>query len=346
MSWEDQGRQYHMWFGHGTAPDKGKKAAPDPSITGKRTEDRVLALAYGAIAALPASLRGRAEAHYQHGTLPRLKGAMAAWIRGTRLDRDTFANRFFGREANDPVVLSLHSAALGAATATSHEDIRDAAGKLADAIKAVGVDQWPRFIAEASERARDPATQAAIERSRQPPDPARDAIRPVYPIETAIGVIGAGVVGGVGAAARAVGGAILRQVAPGSRSPTANGVAPQPSTTAPAGRPLEPAPSGPPVRLHEGQQGKHVEGSNNYIPARSTLTGNPKALLQEFAGRGQQVGRVQVGKAGSKEVFDAGKTIGIFRTEAGLSAPTTRGMIHYSNKGAHIVPAAPRNWKP
>lgn len=97
--------------------------------------------------------------------------------------------------------------------------IRDAAIKVADAIKTVGVDQWPRFVADASERARDPATQAAIEKSRQP---APDAIRPVYPIETALGVVAAGVVGGVGAAARAVGGAILRQVAPGNR-PAASG---------------------------------------------------------------------------------------------------------------------------
>lgn len=117
---------------------------------------------------------------------------------------------------------SLHSAALEAATATSHEDFRDAAGKVADAIKAVGVDQWPRFVVDASERARDPTTQAAIERSRQPPDPAREPIRPVYPVETAIGIVATGVVGGVGAAARAVGGAILRQVAPESR-PAAGG---------------------------------------------------------------------------------------------------------------------------
>jgi hypothetical protein len=192
-----------------------------------------LALAYGAIAALPASLRGRAKAQYQHGILPRLKEALTAWIRGTRLDRDTFASRFFAREANDPVVLSLHSAALGAATATSHEDIRDAAGKLADAIKAVGVDQWPRFVAEASERARDPAAQAVIERSSQPSDPARDAIRPVYPFETAIGVIGAGIVGGVAAAARAVGGAIVRQVLPENSPPpigAAGGLKPEGSS--------------------------------------------------------------------------------------------------------------------
>jgi hypothetical protein len=46
MSWEDQGRRYHMWFGHGTAADKGKKAAPGSSVVGQSTTDRVLALAY------------------------------------------------------------------------------------------------------------------------------------------------------------------------------------------------------------------------------------------------------------------------------------------------------------
>lgn len=229
MSWEDQGRQYHMWFGHGTASDRVQKEGSDPSVTGQSTDERVLALAYGAVAALPASLRRQAEAQYQRGTLTHLKGAMTAWIKGTRLDQATFAGRFFGRAANDPVVRNLHEAALDAATATSHADIRDASGKLADAIKAVGVDQWPRFVADASERARDPATQAAIEKSRQPPDPARDAIRPVYPVETAIGVVAAGVAGGVGAAARAVGGAILRQVLPESRpSPTGTAGGPKP----------------------------------------------------------------------------------------------------------------------
>lgn len=124
MSWEDQGRQYHMWFGHGTAPDKGKKAASDPSVIGKSIDDRVVAVAYGVIAALPSSLRGRAESQYHYGTLPRLKEAMTAWIKGTRLDLATFASRFFGREADDPIVRNLHSAALDAATATSHDDPR------------------------------------------------------------------------------------------------------------------------------------------------------------------------------------------------------------------------------
>jgi Bacterial toxin 50 len=113
------------------------------------------------------------------------------------------------------------------------------------------------------------------------------------------------------------------------------------------GKQAEPTPNNQPVRLNEGQQGKHIEGSNAYIPTRSTLTANPKALLERFAGRGQQIGRTPVGQAGSKESFDAGEqVIGTYRTQGGQSAPTTRGIIHFSNRGAHIVPAAPRNWQP
>ena len=102
MSWEDQGRQYHMWFGNGTAADKAIKAAPDSSVVGQSTADRVLALAYGALASLPTAQRRQAEAQYDAGTLPRLKEAMTAWLRGTALNQATFASRLFGRSANDP----------------------------------------------------------------------------------------------------------------------------------------------------------------------------------------------------------------------------------------------------
>ncbi len=169
MSWEDQGRQYHMWFGHGTAGNKATNATSDPSVVGQTTADRVLALAYGALASLPAAKRGQAEAQYYNGTLSRLQEAMTTWLRATALDQTVFASRLFGRSVDDPVVRLLHSAALGAATAISHDDLRKAAGKLAKAMKTVGIDRWPHFVADAQERARDPATQAAIARSRQPP---------------------------------------------------------------------------------------------------------------------------------------------------------------------------------
>ena len=135
MSWEDQGRQYHMWFGNGTAGNKATKAAPGSSVVGQSTADRILALAYGALASLPTAHRGQAEAQCHDGTLPRLKEAMTAWMRGTALNQAAFAGRFFGRGADDPVVRDLHDAALRTATATTHDDLREAAGKLAEAME-------------------------------------------------------------------------------------------------------------------------------------------------------------------------------------------------------------------
>ena len=64
-------------------------------------------------------------------------------------------------------------------------------------------------------------------------------------------------------------------------------------------------------------------------------------LIKE-AGTGDQVGAVPVGDPGSKERIDFGQEIGVFRDADGNEAPTTVGIIHYSKKGAHIVPARPR----
>ena len=109
-------------------------------------------------------------------------------------------------------------------------------------MEAVGIDRWPHFVADAQQRARDPATQAAIGKSRQPPGPGRDAIRPVYPLETAIGVAAAGVAEGAAAAARAAGGALLRRLLPESRLPTRNAAAPNASSgQTPATAPSRPA---------------------------------------------------------------------------------------------------------
>jgi len=345
MGWQDQGRQYHMQFGHGTAPDAG--ATADPSVVGKSTADRALALAYGAIASLPPAQRRQAEAQYQAGALARPTEAMAAWMRGLSLDEASFASRFFGRGADDPVVRNLHGAALDAAMATSHAALGTAAGKVAAAMAAIGLDRWPRFVADAQERARDPATLAAVEQSKRPPEPGSDAIRRVYPIETALGIVGAGSVGGGAAVFRAIVGASAKQALSESRPPAGNAaanVAKPESAAGNVGKQAEPMPRDQPVRLHAGQQGKHIEGSkNNNDPTRSTLTADPQELLNRFAGRGEKRGHLPVGQPGSKEAFDTGEeVIGIHRPRDGISAPTTRGIIHYSKRGAHIVPATPR----
>lgn len=90
------------------------------------------------------------------------------------------------------------------------------------------------------------------------------------------------------------------------------------------------------------EQGKHVEGHNNYKPGRSKLTGDPGKLAEQ-AGTGQQVGDTPVGEAGSKERVDFGEVIGQHVDgQTGETSDTTKGMIHYDGQGKiHIVPAKP-----
>jgi hypothetical protein len=151
MSWLDQGRQEHGWFGHGTGPEGMDDSSADDGASGS-LDHRLLALAYGAIAALPSSLRRQIEVQYHDGTLSLLTAAMTAWVRGGRLDRTSFANRFFGRGADDPAVQKLRDATLGAASATSDAEMHGAAEKLADVMKAIGLDRWSRFVADAAGR--------------------------------------------------------------------------------------------------------------------------------------------------------------------------------------------------
>ena len=97
--------------------------------------------------------------------------------------------------------------------------------------------------------------------------------------------------------------------------------------------------------IEEGKQGKHIVGHNSYEPERkrSILTHpDPQGLVDEFAGKGQQKGETQVGLPGSKEVFDANRVIGIYVDPiSDRQQPTTKGIIHYSKRGVHIVPARP-----
>jgi len=65
---------------------------------------------------------------------------------------------------------------------------------LADAMKVVGVDNWPRFVADAQARAHDKATLAAIQKSQ----------KPVVPVSSAVGRSGSG---SVGSGTRLAGGA-------------------------------------------------------------------------------------------------------------------------------------------
>jgi hypothetical protein len=199
----------------------------------------------GSVAAMPAALRGSAEARLDARTRARLKALMTTWSDGGNMDRAEFAGQFFGRAVDDPVAMGLRTAALTARLSGRQDALRDAAEHLAGAMRTVGLDRLPRFLDDAEVRANQPSTRAALEKSRQTLVQ-RDAIRPVYPLETALGVAAAGVAGGVVGVARAAVGVIVRQLLPKSSNiagrapvpPSLTKFQPTRDVVAPGGRPV------------------------------------------------------------------------------------------------------------
>ncbi len=157
-------------------------------------EERLRTVVHGAIGALPRKLRAQAAAQFQAGTLGQLTGAMAAWIYGRKMDAVSFAHHFFGFHADARVVGFLRAAVSETVAAETRPQLAAASEHLADAIKVVGVDGWPRFVADAQARAHDKATLAAIKKSQQP----------VIQVSATVGASGSG---SVGSGTRLAGGA-------------------------------------------------------------------------------------------------------------------------------------------
>lgn len=92
--------------------------------------------------------------------------------------------------------------------------------------------------------------------------------------------------------------------------------------------------------IHFGRQAKHMPGQPNHDPTKSTITialPELQDLLELKAGTGRWHGA-------NKEVVDFGTVIGAYKPQRGRPAvATTRGTIHYSKSGAHVVPAEPRH---
>ena len=113
---------------------------------------RIQAAVHCSVAALPTVLRQRASTQLDGGGLSRLSGTMAAWCRGLGLGKAAWAERMLGRDAADPVAGMLHKAALAVASG-ERDGVRQAAESLAAAMQVVGLDRWPRFVADAQARA-------------------------------------------------------------------------------------------------------------------------------------------------------------------------------------------------
>ena len=97
-----------------------------------------------------------------------------------------------------------------------------------------------------------------------------------------------------------------------------------------------------PLDINPDKQAPHVPGHKRYDPKRSTLTDpDPQGLLDGHSGTGQPLNSTPVPQPGSRERVDFGKEIGTYRNQSGLSATTTKDIIHYGGSGSHIIPSAP-----
>jgi len=90
--------------------------------------------------------------------------------------------------------------------------------------------------------------------------------------------------------------------------------------------------------LHFGRQAKHLRGQPNYDASKSTIT----LSIQEL----QRLVELKAGtgtwRQANREVVDFEVAIGLFRDlGTGELHRTTRGTIHYSKSGVHVVPADP-----
>ena len=100
--------------------------------------------------------------------------------------------------------------------------------------------------------------------------------------------------------------------------------------------------NGFPAKVQEEKQGKHIPGHKNYQPGKSILSisvSEADELIKEKGGTGKLVA-----PNSNKERVDFGIQIGTYKNhKTGEALPTTKGIIHYSKTGAHIVPSNPNS---
>jgi len=155
MSWEDQGRQYHMWFGHGAAGSKDKlpKAGADPLFAAGNVELPIDAVAHSALMHMPHKDWHRSVLSFDRQRLERLRTAMTAWIAARSLRHAAFEAKLVDPLTSDNAIKEFRAAAKGAQTAQTHQDLQEASGHLAAGMQGVGLDKWPGFLRDAADRA-------------------------------------------------------------------------------------------------------------------------------------------------------------------------------------------------
>ena len=96
--------------------------------------------------------------------------------------------------------------------------------------------------------------------------------------------------------------------------------------------------------LNTTHQDRHFRNSGGFIEGRSYFFEDvdPEALIRQYHGTGE----IRLTRAGNwinKEFIFMDRDMGIHIDEStGIETVTNGFSIHYSNRGAHIVPSRPR----
>ena len=153
--WMYQGRQYHQWFGHGTAPKQDGETGPpkpgslfDPLSVGHR----VNYVSGSVVAHSPRDERSRWEARISGANRDSLKTAVAVWYGASKLKRSAFRQGLLDPNTSDETVDRLRAAAKGIVDARSHAQLAVAGASLATAAQAIGLYRWPGFLSEAERK--------------------------------------------------------------------------------------------------------------------------------------------------------------------------------------------------
>jgi tetratricopeptide (TPR) repeat protein len=97
------------------------------------------------------------------------------------------------------------------------------------------------------------------------------------------------------------------------------------------------------IKIEWDKQNKHIVGRHNYQVGKSIFEHpDPQSLINKLAGKGKPMNGEIPGNPNYRELVDFGEDIGIWKDKDGKFAlRTTKGIIHYSKQGAHIIPAHP-----
>lgn len=136
-SWQYQGRQENMWFGHGTKPD-GKSAGP--------LIQRAANAGHALVAALPAGQRNNPGYRLNDQDHARLTKALIATMLSIPADIHTVATTALDSHPALPGVNAFIDAVRQLKTATTQADLRAATDKLAESAQAMGPSNFKSFL--------------------------------------------------------------------------------------------------------------------------------------------------------------------------------------------------------